>query len=691
MDISPGDNLPLSEPDREKLGHELSDLVADFENQQRLRLRNIHVQWSWYEAKPLLETRSDPWEGASNIVVPIIRTAADATAARYYSATLGTGKIWVGSTQNDEFEDYVIPVQDFLNQVARREMHLESAIRDGIYEMCVVGSAHWGLRWVQREKVIFTPGTKGTSRTKSKPSRQRVILSRGPVLDHIPLERIIYDTNYTAWEAPVISKQAFFTYPEMLAMASQKYWDEEAVERVRNRSIANSSLPSVEVFLEKRNRAGSPLSDTPEPYLPHDIREVHVDWPFLKGLNLESLRYLENSGDPDEVTLLPIIATVHMETKEVMRAIAKPYYIPDNPFYSAHFRKRPGSSDSPGLAKLLDHIQHGVTTIVNQSIDAVTFGNSIMGVTTDPKLQNARFSPSKMVLVNAGADVQFPAIGKAIQPDLALIGLLTSVGERVANVSDPQLGRDVKMGGHPSPATSTMALLHENNMLHRMGIQELRWAVSRIGMDVATLFQQFETDEDGHITRAIGEADARMVKQWLFPRDMPIYGNLELDLSSLSESMNPEASRMAAMQVDQATTNHFARILQFLQVAVNPQAHPLLKEAALSGAKVATLSFKRILQSSEVDDPEKFQFNLAEAMQHAQQQIEQLSRLTQAGGQGQGGPPGPGGPVAPGAPPGSLPPNPGMLPGGGMVPPGAGPPGQAGPPPQGPYPGEQPQ
>jgi hypothetical protein len=677
VDISPGDALKLSPDDMEKLGHELADLIEDFENQQKLRLRNIHVQWSWYEAKPLLAVRSDPWEGASNIVVPIIRTAADATAARYYSATLGTGKIWVGSTQNDEFEDFVIPVQDFLNQVARREMHLESAVRDGIYEMCVVGSTHWGLRWVQREKVIFTPGTKG------KPSRQRVILSRGPVLDHIPLERIIYDTNYTAWEAPVISKQAFFTYPEMLSMAAQKYWDEEAVERVRSSSIANSSLPSVEVFLEKRKRAGSPLEDTPEPYLPHDIREVHVDWPFLKGLNLESLRHLENSGDADEMTLLPIIATLHMETKQVMRAIAKPYFIPDNPFYSAHFRKRPGSSDSPGLAKLLDHIQHGVTTIVNQSIDAVTFGNSIMGVTTDPKLQNQRFSPSKMVLVNAGADVQFPAIGKAIQPDLALIGLLTSVGERVANVSDPQLGRDVRMGGHPSPATSTMALLQENNMLHRMGIQELRWAVSRIGMDVATLFQQFETDEDGHIARAIGEADARMVKQWLFPRDMPIYGNLELDLSSLSESMNPEASRMAAMQIDQATTNHFARILQFLQVAVNPQAHPLLKEAALSGAKVATLSFKRILQSSEVDDPEKFQFNLTEAMQHAQQQIEQLSKLTQAGGQG-GQPP-------QGAPPGPGPAGPGMLPGGGMVPPGAGPPAPEGPPPEGPPLGGQPQ
>lgn len=681
--LNPGEQLNLSPEDSEKLGHELADIIHDFEMQHRLRLRNIHVHWSRYEARPAVEHRSDPWEGASNIVVPIIRTAADATAARYYSATLGTGKIWVGRTDNDEFEPFVSPVQDFLNLVARREMHLESAIRDGIYEMCVIGTTHWGLRWVVRERTVFVPGSPGS---KKAPKRQRVTLSRGPVIEHIPLERILYDTTYTVGEAPIVARQGFFTYSEMLNMAAQGYWNHEAVEQVRNQTILGSGLPSVEVFLEKRNRAGSPVTDSPEPYLPHDIREVHVDWPFLKSLNLASLAHLERDEESDDTTPIPIIATLHMNTKVLMRAIAKPYFIPDNPFYSAHFRKRPGSSDSPGLAKLMDHIQHGVTTIINQSIDAVTFGNSIMGVTTDPKIQNQRFSPSKMLLINAGGEVQFPAIGKAIQPDLALVGMLTAIGERVANVSDPQLGREVSMGGHPSPATSTMAMLHENNMLHRMGIQELRWAISKMGMDTATLIQQFETDEDGHIARAIGQADARMVKQWLFPRDLPIYGNLELDLYALSETMNPEAARQASLAVDQSTTNYFTRLIQFLQIAFDQRTPPISKEAALAAVESISNSFKRFLADSDVDDPDQFTFSVKEAMANAQQQI---SLLQGVAGAGAGGAPpgagmGPGGQPPPqGAPQGPPQGNPGLLPGPGMGMGGAMPPGPPGQPPEG--------
>lgn len=656
----PGQALALSPEDRDKLAAELCDLITDLEQQHRLRLLNYQTYWNWYMARPATERRTDPWEGASNIVVPVIRVSSDAVAARYYNALTATGRLFMGTTQNDEFEPYVQPVTDFINYATRVEFDMYGALRDGILEMVVTGVGLWALRWEQQQATVFVPGTKSNRRLK-------VTVRRSPVLEHVPGERLLWDTNHSITDAPVVIRQAFLTYADMLRMTHDGYWDEEAVEKTAGASVLGSQLPSVQVYNRRRQATGVPTEQAPDPYQPHDIREVHLDYPFLRSLKLSSLRNIEPEDDQ-----LPIVVTLHEQSRQLLRVIAKPYYLVGNPFYGAYFRKVPGPGDTPGMARLLHPIQHGASVLTNQSIDAVTFANSITGVTNDPKLIEQRTTPNRWLFAEPGSASPFN-LSKAIQPDIAILNTLLAMGERVAGVSDPQLGREVRMGGHPAPATSTMALLSESNKLYAMGLQEVRRVVSRMGIDIATLYQQFETNVDGHITRAIGQADGRVVQEWLMPTEHPIFGNLELDLAALSETLNPEAARNTAMMLDQVTTNYYARVLQFLQVMSNPQVPPMARVAAGKGIEALGQTYTRVLQMSDIDQIEKFTFDLEEgarraatAIQLAQQSAAPVAGPpTGAGAAPPGGLPGPGmgSPAGPPPQPEGVPsPSPGGLP-----------------------------
>jgi hypothetical protein len=217
------------------------------------------------------------------------------------------------------------------------------------------------------------------------------------------------------------------------------------------------------------------------------------------------------------------------------------------------------------------------------------------------------------------------------------------LAERQTGINDPALGRETRMGGHPAPATSTLALLHEGKKLDIIAMRTIRASVSKLGMDLATLYQQFGTAEDGKITRAVGEGDAKVVQEYLFPTEQPIYGNLELDLAAMSETMNPEVEQSKALLAFQASTNYFALVQQHLAVASNPQSPESIIAVSLKAIESLGKSYEKILETNDVDQLEAYniQFKgllqkVASEHQQANQQQQQQQQPPPPGGGGAG-------------------------------------------------------
>ena len=619
----PGIALRLDERALEGLGRELNCYIDDLEQQHSLKFREIDILWRLYEAVPRQKVRTFPWRGASNVVVPVIATATDALVPRLFNQMFPRNDlVWAARTRNEEMREVAISVADFLNWASFNEFDMLLPYYDHLLEMVVIGESVLALNWRTKERVIALP-----SSTRRRVRTQRVILSRGIQLEHVPREQMLWQPNRSIDESEIVVRQGFFTWTELVAAGRSLGWDEEALEAVRNAPETDS--PAAELRREKARRDGTDTTlGERERVGEHDIRECHVELPLLDALGMRKVR---DELPPDAPYL---IVTLHRKTGKVLKVRPDPYNLGTKPFFDDYFRRRSGRPAGKGMAKSLEHIQAGITTMVNQAIDAVTRSNSLWIKTRDPRLQNFEFAPNQPVVVGDLGDIEVLNTQRSVSPEIAMVQLLQAYGERLAQVSDPQLGREVRMGGHPSPATSTLALLAEQGQGRSMTMRLLRRTASRLVTAIATMYQLFDTDPDGRIVRVLGQRDGAKVREWLFPRDETIFGNIELQLKSVDETLNPDVERQRAAMVMQMTQNYAANGLQLIALAENQQAPPGTREAALKVFESLTNAYRIFLEASDIDEIERFVVNLQQQEQSREQLFTQLRGVLQeaAGG-----------------------------------------------------------
>jgi hypothetical protein len=187
----------------------------------------------------------------------------------------------------------------------------------------------------------------------------------------------------------------------------------------------------------------------------------------------------------------------------------------------------------------------------------------------------------------------------------------------------------------------------------------IRMQISRMGEAAASMYQQFETNEDGRIQRVLGDRDAAKVEEFLFPTD-PISSVMNFDVVAMNESTNPQAEMAKAVTVTQMNTNYWAFVLRATQVMQQSAQNPLVLEMAVKSIEAQTKAHMRFLEASDVDDIEAFVLELNRGIEQGTAQLQAaaggLGELAAGNGavQGQGavdggaGPNGRGSLVAPG-------------------------------------------
>ena len=383
-------------------------------------------------------------------------------------------------------------------------------------------------------------------------------------------------------------------------------WDPEAVESIKNYRGAGQS-PGAKIRRRKQELSGQHEVASALTQL-YDIRECHVHWPLVKSLGVETL-----AEQQIDTHMVPIVVTVHKDSGTILRAIAKPYFTMDWTFYEAPYRGSAGRQNTAGLCKLLEHMQRASTTMLNQAIDAITKSNSLGFVTSDIRLANAEFSPAKPFYTPAGLDTfQELNTNKVIQPDIALMNLVFHLAQLVSGNSDPMLGQETRMGGHPSPAASTMALIQNSSEMFKSSSKTVRHEAGRIAEDITMLYlQHYDEDVARKLRMALGDKDAAELEPW-FSGESPTYGNMSFDIRAMSESLNPDQERQRAVVVWQATAQYYSQVMKALEVAAaaGQQGNMALAQTALESTKALSTSFERVLEASTIDDVENFVLDL---------------------------------------------------------------------------------
>lgn len=601
--ILPGERIPLSEDELKQLGGRICEIVESFEMIHSELSRRVEVDWDLYHAKPAFERRTEPWPDASNVVPPLIRTHTDGLSARLANTVFATQDLWIETQTDEALGDLPHELMGFMNAGARgNEFEALRPITRWIHEGNVTGDSVLGLQWGRRVKHLIDPLS---LRGNRKPRVVEVPVHNGPVLYPIPRQSIMWEPNKPIDDSSVVVRQLALTFPDLIRRTQQgeQSWLPDQVNAIKGHTHIGSHWG-------RPRRMGNRLFDlgrVPAELQLYDVREVWIDLLTLGKFGLDIA-----NADARQLMTPAVVVHFHRDTKRILNVIAAPYALKRWPFYQYAWGGDTYAPEPKGTSRILEHMQAALATLVNQSIDAVTFANSMVGITTDPKLLDAIMGPGRWHLVTDPSEqsVRLLQPAKTIQPDIALVQLLLALAERAV----PTFDRENRVGGHPSPATSTLTLLEEKREVVRPTLRLLRFQLSRLGEDIATLYQQFTDLRDDRYERLVGAEDGQKVKQLLFDSGQPVGQITGFDVRALTEDTNPQAAVERAIRVDTATNNLFARLMQALGIIdqvsrqsggqVDPQ-NPIIR-LATSYMNAITESYRDVLKASNVDDFERF-------------------------------------------------------------------------------------
>lgn len=618
IQLVPGESLVqrMDTSTMDMLGSHCMDLAQDLEYQNEAFIRAIRVYWDWYDAKPRVKEKNTPFRKASNVVVPVIGMMTDAMVSQSLSTFTAAGdRFWQARVENEGNETVALNMARYVNWQARNDFNWVATLAGWLPEVYLLGSGVLALSYRREMKPLFYgPGATRRERLQYK----LIEMLRGPNIENVPRENMLWDTSFQVHEAPVVVRIRQWTYSEMQALAQlDASWSKPQLEAVRGFQGQEtwSTWDSVRASKAKRDDRADPQQDYRQP---HVVYEMHVDWPMLGG------RFEIPGDESDRAVQLPLLIHLHRKTGKILRCTAEPYHLPGKPFLDGFFRKHTGSGHSSGTGKKLEQIQSIQTTLFNQSIDAQTRANAIWAITTDPKFLTEPLDPAKPIKVNDMGQFAALNVGTSVQPNMALLQAAQIMAERWMGPSDPLMGRETRSGGHPAPATSTLALLEQATKMSAQTDLLLQDTVSRAGQWLAILDQQFETNEDGKLARVLGQSDAMAVTQFLFPTD-PIPGNYFFEVTALSRTDNPDLQMRRALTIAQANNNYWSFVIQGATLMDSPQVGPRVKALYVRAIESMTKLYSRFLDAGNVDDMERFLAELANVGVDTQNAFQQFA------------------------------------------------------------------
>jgi hypothetical protein len=377
------------------------------------------------------ESRSQPFEGSSGVIHPILAEAVTQFQAQAYKEMLpakGPVKTEIIGARTAEYEDQAERVQEFMNYYIMNVMQeYDPELDQLLFYLPLAGSAF---------KKIYFDFVLGRAVSKFIPPEDLIVPYEAP--DISTAERITHVINMSTNE---VKKQQLSGFYANVDIKSSNYGYEQseiedAIDEIQG------VQPS---YGEDRNRV---------------IYEIHT------VLDIEGFEDLDDDGSPTGLKL-PYIVTID-ETSEKVLSIRR-NYVEGDPLknkinYFVQYKFLPGLGFyGLGLSHMIGGLSKASTSILRQLIDAGTLANLPAGFKArgmrirdeDDPLQPGEFRD----IDTTGGSLRENLIPLPIKEPssvlMQLLGLLVDSGKRFAAIADMNVG-DMNQA---MPVGTTVALL----------------------------------------------------------------------------------------------------------------------------------------------------------------------------------------------------------------------------------------
>jgi len=377
------------------------------------------------------EERSEPFEGSSGVVHPLLAESVTQFQAQAYRELLpstGPVRTQVIGAQNEMLVKQAERVKDYMNYMITYEMdEYDPELDQMLFYLPVVGSTF--------KKVYFDP-LKGRAVSKFIHAEDLVVpygatdIASSPRVTH----RITMDSN----EVRKLQLSGFYRDIDLPSSSTSSVDFDGVTEEVDDIQGVHPAGQSTDLTLY----------------------EVHT------SLDIEGFEDLGADGMPTGLRL-PYIVTILADTNDVLSV--RRNYVQEDPVkrskqYFVHYKFLPGLGFyGMGLTHMIGGLAQASTSILRQLIDAGTLSNLPAGF----KARGARIRDEDSPL-QPGEFRDIDVVGGTLQASLMplpfkepsgtlynLLGNLVEAGRRFASMADMKVG---EMGGE-TPVGTTMAIM----------------------------------------------------------------------------------------------------------------------------------------------------------------------------------------------------------------------------------------
>jgi hypothetical protein len=423
----PDIRIKLSEDQAKTIGLELLEKIRQSRSGMRKLLDNIKQYEAFYESD--LPEKNHPWEGCSNINVPIIQPDADTFHAHINGTVLGvipTTKVVPPPFASDpEVKKSAQRVESAIEHVERNIMDYPQSADQwhltAIMHPAGVAKLAWREEFNKVTRIVPELDQE-TQQMVPKPVQMDEIKYRGPKLEMVDLTNFVIFplTSKSIDEAYLVGDRFNLTPDDVRKRVERGYFD-----KIAETLKPTSELSSTDEFeqQERNDRAG------------------------IENVDFEHFKFWEVIApyDPDgDGVNEDCVFVIEADTGVVVRATKFPYFH-GRRYYIA---LRPWLKASKAffgrcLPQILEHSQREANTVHNQRVDATAIATAKAFKTRKGALDNPdaiEICPGAMIELNDITDIMEFDINPLV-PGVDIEQENRANSERASGVNDIATGR----------------------------------------------------------------------------------------------------------------------------------------------------------------------------------------------------------------------------------------------------------
>lgn len=610
---------------------------------QRLPLERQWRRWmELYKAPAHQPFKRFPFEGAHNYMLPAIATDVDQMVAMFLQTIHAPTNLWTLEPLNEKWVEVYKPMQDFLEAVDHRLLHMFDVNYRAVLEMAKLGTAIYKTGWVYESRKIQTYDHQG-KRVSSRLLRTQPFVDRVRMSDFL-LPTYSYDQQPdhqggAPWiaerhrMAPWLFKSLATSFGDymppfdkaatdkVVQFLEYKQTDMDWEVRKLDYEQGPFSVSNLDSWSRNTEPTDAGIGTGKVPISEIEVWEIHA-------------RAETKPGELND-----IIVWYHYPSRTVLRTIYADWLSNERPYDVVRYMRGDGFWGI-GVAEQKEMFQTATSDILNFYMDNMVLGNSI-GIVARAGSNIAAGEPvypGKVWLTDGpvGQDFSSFQLGTVNPNIMNAFELFNAKGDQRTGVSD--LGRG-SLDQLPSrtPATTVISALQEGKRRPDLTLKDMRYeGIGKVGLKVLQALQQ-------NIAKPMAEAGSwlhwavdllgmpeggRVAQKLQTPMENVAMG-LGCMLTATSATNNKELDKQNLMAQMQLAAQTADKIVQWEQVKMQfPLAAPVITKAQQGMLEM----FTRYLEQSDVRN------------------IDQIIPPPESVGQGQQPPLVPGQPGQPGQP-----------------------------------------